>query len=120
MVGITGTNGKTSCSHWYAQAMASLGRKTAVLGTLGSGWQRSRLRRKYHARSTVLQRSLAYIAQGAQVAVRKFPRMVWCKGESMAPFLMAVLSNLSRDHLDYHKDMNAYAAARRACFFGRA
>ena len=38
MVGITGTNGKTSCSHWYAQAMTSLGKKTAILGTLGNGF----------------------------------------------------------------------------------
>ena len=36
MIGVTGTNGKTSCSHWLAQALSALGRKTAVLGTLGN------------------------------------------------------------------------------------
>jgi UDP-N-acetylmuramoyl-L-alanyl-D-glutamate--2,6-diaminopimelate ligase len=38
MVGITGTNGKTSCSHWFAQSFSGLGRKTALIGTLGNGF----------------------------------------------------------------------------------
>ena len=38
LAGVTGTNGKTSCSQWIAQALSSLGRKTAVIGTLGSGF----------------------------------------------------------------------------------
>src|SRR5512133_1641422 len=37
LAGVTGTNGKTSCSQWIAQALNALGRKTAVIGTLGSG-----------------------------------------------------------------------------------
>ena len=37
LAGITGTNGKTSCSHWIAQSLTRLGRKTAAIGTLGSG-----------------------------------------------------------------------------------
>jgi len=38
LAGVTGTNGKTSCSLWIAQALSALGRKTAVIGTLGSGF----------------------------------------------------------------------------------
>ena len=38
LAGVTGTNGKTSCSHWIAQSLTRLGRKTAVIGTLGSGF----------------------------------------------------------------------------------
>ena len=38
MVGVTGTNGKTSCSHWIAQALTRAGRRCGVIGTLGSGW----------------------------------------------------------------------------------
>ena len=37
MVGVTGTNGKTSCSHWIAAGLDSAGRRAAVLGTLGNG-----------------------------------------------------------------------------------
>ena len=38
LAGVTGTNGKTSCSHWIAQSLTRLGRRTAVIGTLGSGF----------------------------------------------------------------------------------
>src|SRR5450830_2074043 len=38
VIGVTGTNGKTSCTHWLAQALNALGRKTAVVGTLGNGF----------------------------------------------------------------------------------
>src|SRR5688572_27731450 len=38
MIGVTGTNGKTSCSHWIAGAACALGRRTAVIGTLGHGF----------------------------------------------------------------------------------
>ena len=38
MIGVTGTNGKTSCSHWIAAALSELGRRTAVIGTLGHGF----------------------------------------------------------------------------------
>ncbi len=38
MVGVTGTNGKTSCSHWLAKTFSALGRKSALLGTLGNGF----------------------------------------------------------------------------------
>ena len=38
LIGITGTNGKTSCSHWIAQAMTAVGKKTAIIGTLGIGF----------------------------------------------------------------------------------
>ena len=37
VVGVTGTNGKTTCSHWMAQAFIELGLKSAVIGTLGNG-----------------------------------------------------------------------------------
>ena len=40
MVGVTGTNGKTSCSHWLAHAFGALGRKAALIGTLGNGFPR--------------------------------------------------------------------------------
>jgi UDP-N-acetylmuramoyl-L-alanyl-D-glutamate--2,6-diaminopimelate ligase len=38
VIGVTGTNGKTSCSQWLAAALGALGRKSAVIGTLGSGF----------------------------------------------------------------------------------
>src|SRR4030042_1190296 len=42
MVGVTGTNGKTSVAHWVAQAFTQLGRKTAIIGTVGNGFPGAR------------------------------------------------------------------------------
>ena len=40
LIGITGTNGKTSCSHWIAEAMTALGIRTAIMGTLANWFSR--------------------------------------------------------------------------------
>ena len=120
MVGITGTNGKTSCSHWYAQAMTSLGKKTALLGTLGSGFC-GELAPAGNTTpdATVLQHTLAnFLAQGAQGVVMEVSSHGLVQGRiNGTTFAIAVLTNLSRDHLDYHTDMDAYAAAKARLFF---
>jgi UDP-N-acetylmuramoyl-L-alanyl-D-glutamate--2,6-diaminopimelate ligase len=119
VVGVTGTNGKTSCSQWIAQALAAAGRKTAVIGTLGLGFvgdladnpnttpdavvlQRSLARfRDAGARAVVMEASSIGIDQGRVAGVR---------------FAAALFTNLSRDHLDYHGDMERYAQAKLALF----
>ena len=120
VVGFTGTNGKTSCSHWYAQAMTSLGKKTAVLGTLGNGFG-SELEASENTTSeaTVLQRSLArFLEQGAQSVAMEVSSHGLVQGRlNGTTFSIAVLTNLSRDHLDYHQDMDTYAAAKARLFF---
>ena len=40
VIGVTGTNGKTSCTHWIAQCLDACGRKSGILGTLGNGLRR--------------------------------------------------------------------------------
>lgn len=120
VVGITGTNGKTSCSHWYAQAMTSLGKKTAVLGTLGNGFG-SELEASENTTSeaTLLQRSLAkFLERGAQSVAMEVSSHGLVQGRlNGTTFSIAVLTNLSRDHLDYHQDMDTYAAAKARLFF---
>ncbi|MDP1550067.1 MAG: UDP-N-acetylmuramoyl-L-alanyl-D-glutamate--2,6-diaminopimelate ligase [Nitrosomonas sp.] len=120
VVGFTGTNGKTSCSHWYAQAMTSLGKKTAVLGTLGNGFG-SKLEASENTtpEATVLQRSLArFLEQGAQSVAMEVSSHGLVQGRlNGTTFSIAVLTNLSRDHLDYHQDMDTYAAAKARLFF---
>ena len=120
VVGFTGTNGKTSCSHWYAQAMTSLGKKTAVLGTLGNGFG-SELEASENTTSeaTLLQRSLAkFLERGAQSVAMEVSSHGLVQGRlNGTTFSIAVLTNLSRDHLDYHQDMDTYAAAKARLFF---
>ncbi len=120
IVGITGTNGKTSCSHWYAQAMTNLGKKTAVMGTLGSGFgDHLESGENTTPDATVLQRSLAgFVDQGAEAAVMEVSSHGLAQGRINGIALsVAVLTNLSRDHLDYHQDMDTYAAAKARLFF---
>lgn len=120
MVGITGTNGKTSCSHWYAQAMTSLGKKTAVLGTLGNGFCGALAKAENTTPdAAVLQRSLAgFVEQGAHGVAMEVSSHGLVQGRvNGTVFAVAVLTNLSRDHLDYHRDMDAYAAAKARLFF---
>ncbi|UJP04590.1 MAG: UDP-N-acetylmuramoyl-L-alanyl-D-glutamate--2,6-diaminopimelate ligase [Nitrosomonas sp.] len=120
IVAITGTNGKTSCSHWYAQAMRSLSEKTAIIGTLGSGFCGA-LEGTANTTpdATVLQRSLAEFAeQGAEQVVMEVSSHGLAQGRINGTALsIAVLTNLSRDHLDYHRDMDSYAATKASLFF---
>ncbi|MBK7490646.1 MAG: UDP-N-acetylmuramoyl-L-alanyl-D-glutamate--2,6-diaminopimelate ligase [Nitrosomonas sp.] len=120
MVGITGTNGKTSCSHWYAQAMTSLGKKTAILGTLGNGFCGAlEAAENTTPDAAVLQRSLArFVEQGAHGVAMEVSSHGLVQGRvNGTTFAIAVLTNVSRDHLDYHPDMDAYAEAKARLFF---
>ena len=120
LVGFTGTNGKTSCSHWYAEAMTILGKKTAVIGTLGNGFLQDL---KYTANTTpdavLLQETLAScLKEGAQNLAIEVSSHGLVQGRvNGCEFAVAVLTNLSRDHLDYHKNMDEYAAAKAKLFF---
>ncbi|WP_297325792.1 UDP-N-acetylmuramoyl-L-alanyl-D-glutamate--2,6-diaminopimelate ligase [Nitrosomonas sp.] len=120
LVGVTGTNGKTSCCHWYAQAMTSLNKKTALMGTLGNGFDGAlEAATNTTPDATVLQRSLAkFKQQGADSVVMEVSSHgVAQERINGTTFSVAVLTNLSRDHLDYHQDMDAYAAAKARLFF---
>jgi len=120
LVGITGTNGKTTCSHWYAQAMAALGKKTAVIGTLGHGFP-GVLHPSGHTTPDAvrLQQLMAeYLQQGASSLVMEASSHGLSQDRlTGSKFAVAVLTNLTRDHLDYHESMDAYAAAKARLFF---
>jgi UDP-N-acetylmuramoyl-L-alanyl-D-glutamate--2,6-diaminopimelate ligase len=125
MVGVTGTNGKTSVAHWIAQACTALGRKTAVVGTVGNGFPPvgDAPGALTPARNTTpdpieLQQRLAhYRQQGAAGCAMEVSSHGLVQGRlNGTRFDIAVLTNLSRDHLDYHGDMDSYAAAKARLF----
>ena len=119
MVGVTGTNGKTSCSHWISQAMTRLGKRCGVVGTLGSGWPgklepianttpdavwlQGRLRDfvNQRARAVSMEVSSHGLVQDRVTGVE---------------FDVALLTNLTRDHLDYHGTMRSYRNAKARLF----
>ncbi len=119
MIGITGTNGKTSCSHWLADCLGRLGRKTAVIGTLGNGFP-SDLAGASHTTpdAVTLQGLLAgYRQAGAAGVAMEVSSHALDQGRvAEVKFDVAVLTNLSRDHLDYHGDMAAYGDAKARLF----
>ncbi len=119
MVGVTGTNGKTSCSHWLGQALTRLGRKTAVVGTLGNGFPGALSEAVNTTPDPVLLHGMLadYLAQGATGVAMEVSSHGLAQGRvNGVHFDVAVLTNLSRDHLDYHGDMAAYADAKKQLF----
>ncbi len=119
MVGVTGTNGKTSCSHWLAQSFGALGRKTALLGTLGNGFPGALQPTLNTTPDAIRLHGLLaeYVGQGAQGAAMEVSSHALAQGRvNGVKYDVALLTNLSRDHLDYHGDMANYAAAKRRLF----
>ena len=120
VVGVTGTNGKTSCTHWIAQCLDACGRKSAILGTLGNGLgRRARSVGAHDARRGGGPRDARPTARrrAPRPSRWKSRRMVWSKGASTrVEFDVALFTNLTRDHLDYHGTMAAYAAAKAGLF----
>lgn len=119
MVGVTGTNGKTSCSHWLAQALGALGKKTALVGTLGNGFPGALQATLNTTPDAIRLHGLfaEYLRQGAQAVVMEVSSHALAQGRvNGVRYDVALLTNLSRDHLDYHGDMESYAAAKRRLF----
>ncbi|MBI1175596.1 MAG: UDP-N-acetylmuramoyl-L-alanyl-D-glutamate--2,6-diaminopimelate ligase [Sideroxydans sp.] len=119
MVGVTGTNGKTSCSHWIAQSLSALGRQAALVGTLGNGFPPDLQPTLNTTPDAIRLHGLLaeYRQQGAQAVVMEVSSHALAQGRVNAvEYDVALLTNLSRDHLDYHGDMDRYASAKRRLF----
>ncbi|MDP2154612.1 MAG: UDP-N-acetylmuramoyl-L-alanyl-D-glutamate--2,6-diaminopimelate ligase [Sulfuricella sp.] len=118
-IGITGTNGKTSCCHWIAQCLTDLGRKTAMVGTLGNGFPGALAPAANTTPDAVSLHALLrdYLADDAKCVAMEVSSHGLAQGRvNGVHFDIAVLTNLSRDHLDYHGDMASYAAAKAGLF----
>lgn len=119
MAGVTGTNGKTSCSHWIAQCLSRLGRKAAVIGTIGSGFPGALQAAANTTPDAVALhgRLAALLADGARACAMEVSSHGIDQGRvNGVEFDVALFTNLSRDHLDYHKTMDDYAAAKAKLF----
>ncbi|MET0679534.1 MAG: UDP-N-acetylmuramyl-tripeptide synthetase, partial [Burkholderiales bacterium] len=119
VAGVTGTNGKTSCSYWIAQALSDVGRKTAVVGTLGLGFPGEFEENLNTTPDAVaLQRALSrFLDDGAQAVAMEASSIGIDQGRvEGVKFACALFTNLSRDHLDYHRDMERYAQAKMRLF----
>lgn len=124
VVAVTGTNGKTSCSQWLAKTISLTTAPCAVIGTLGVGNYRDgvlenlvetgfttpdaiQLQRRLFDLHSADARALAIEASSIGLQQGRLNGL---------HIDIALLTNLTRDHLDYHGDMEAYAAAKTILF----
>ncbi|HHJ80306.1 MAG TPA: UDP-N-acetylmuramoyl-L-alanyl-D-glutamate--2,6-diaminopimelate ligase, partial [Candidatus Tenderia electrophaga] len=119
VVGITGTNGKTSCSHFIAQVLSSETMPVALIGTLGNGLV-GQLQSATHTTPDAisLHRLMReFVDTGAKCLVMEVSSHGLDQGRvNGVSFDLAVFTNLTRDHLDYHCDMDAYGRAKARLF----
>ncbi len=119
MIGVTGTNGKTTTTHLIEYFLNQAQQKTAILGTLYTRWPG-------HEKTAVhttpfpidLQKELASARQAdCQNAVMEISSHALAQHRTSGiPFEVAVFTNLTQDHLDYHKDLDDYFAAKALLF----
>ena len=119
VVGVTGTNGKTSTVQLLAQALEALGVPAGTIGTLGAG----RVGRIVEGERTTpdvlsVHALLGRLrADGAQAVAMEVSSHALDQGRvDGVRFEVAVFTNLTRDHLDYHGTMEAYGEAKARLF----
>lgn len=119
MIGVTGTDGKTSVTHLLTQALSRLNKKVGSIGTLGVGLANELVDTGLTTpNADFVQKSLAdFKDQGCDTVVMEVSshalhqyRVVGCE------FDVALLTNLGSDHLDYHHDLSHYADAKERLF----
>lgn len=117
--GVTGTNGKTSCSQWLAALLARAGARAGVIGTLGSGFPGA-LADTGNTTPDALEvhRLLAeFKRDGARAAAMEVSSHGLVQGRvNGVAFRCALFTNLTHDHLDYHGSMESYAEAKARLF----
>ena len=119
IVGITGTNGKSSCAALSAQALESLGHRCGIVGTLGSGFTGELTPASLTTPNSIsLQRHLASLADsGAQYLCLEVSSHSLDQSRTTGVrFGTVVFTNLSQDHLDYHKSEANYRSAKSRLF----
>lgn len=119
VIGITGTNGKTTCAHLLASTLDKENARCAIIGTLGNGFPNA-LEPTLNTTPDVisLHRQMAdFFQMGARFVCMEVSSHALVQGRvNGVAFDIAVFTNLSHDHLDYHGDMDSYGEAKEKLF----
>ncbi|APC92007.1 UDP-N-acetylmuramoyl-L-alanyl-D-glutamate--2,6-diaminopimelate ligase [Francisella opportunistica] len=117
IIGITGTNGKTSISSYIAQLQKMLGQKSLLLGTNGNGIYPD-LQESTHTTLDILSlyQTISYYKNYQNLVMEVSSHSLDQKRVAGLDFDIAVFSNLSHDHLDYHKTMENYFEVKAKLF----
>lgn len=119
VIGVTGTNGKSSTCHYIAQLFTAVELKCGVLGTLGNGlYPHLNVAALTTSDCCTLQHSYHdFLQGGAQYVSMEVSSHALDQGRfGNTQIETAVFTNLSQDHLDYHKTMEAYFMAKTKLF----
>ncbi len=119
VAGVTGTNGKTTVSQWLARALCGHDVLCGVIGTLGSGFPDDLVEGMHTTPdAAALHRRLSELRDAGAVAIAMEVSSIGLhQGRANGVrFDVAIFTNLSRDHLDYHGDMTTYAEAKADLF----
>jgi UDP-N-acetylmuramoyl-L-alanyl-D-glutamate--2,6-diaminopimelate ligase len=119
VVGVTGTNGKTTCTQLLAQTLDRAPRRCAVIGTLGAGFPGALDESAHTTPDAITTQRLMreFLNAGAAYVAMEVSSHALHQGRvNEVAFDLAVFTNLTRDHLDYHGDMHAYGAAKAILF----
>lgn len=119
MIGVTGTNGKTSITQWLVKTLDQPCHRVAVLGTLGSGFLESLEKTGYTTPDAPkLQTQLKKLldAGAEKVVMEVSSHALHQERVGGTWFNCAVFTNLTQDHLDYHESMTNYAEAKAKLF----
>lgn len=119
VVAVTGTNGKTSTVHMLVQALSRCGQRAASIGTLGSGLHGNLEPGQLTTPDAIsMQRAMARFrdADASHVAVEASSHALDQGRLDQLCVDIAIFTNLSRDHLDYHGTMAEYGAAKKKLF----
>ncbi len=121
LIGVTGTNGKTTTSYLVDSILRAAGCEVGLLGTIGYRLVRElRPAPNTTPESLDLQKYLAEIvrAGGTHAVLEASSHALAMDRLWGCPFAVAIFTNLTRDHLDYHKTLEEYFAAKRRLFEG--
>jgi UDP-N-acetylmuramoyl-L-alanyl-D-glutamate--2,6-diaminopimelate ligase len=119
LIGITGTNGKTTTSHLIEQILKSVGRETGIIGTIGVKIKDKIIPARNTTPDVVdLQKSLRFMVdEGAAYTVMEVSSHALHMGRTRGShYHIAVFTNLTQDHLDYHETMEQYREAKGLLF----
>lgn len=114
-IGITGTNGKTTVSHGVAQAMSCIGASCAVVGTNGAGFLGELTSTGMTTPDilTIQQLLARYRDEGASAVAMEVSSHGLVQGRAVGTAIdVAVVTQVARDHLDYHGSLEAYQQAK--------
>lgn len=120
MIGVTGTNGKTSTTQFIARALQNASTACGIIGTLGHGFPDQLAPSNFTTSEALsLQKQLSELyQQGAQAIAMEVSSHALAQNRAGGIiFDIAIFTNLTRDHLDFHGSMENYGAAKKKLFY---